>query len=281
MKKSVWFLLIVGIMLSLMSCTRVPPGYVGIKVNLLGDDRGEMQVYETGRYGVGMNTEWHKFPTFRQNYVWTKNPAEGSEKDESFSFPIEGMVVGVDIGIEYSLDPEKIPEIFTSYRKGVEELTDITIRNEVRDTFNEVAGEYTMDTLITGGMEDFMNTVAKSVKEYFEPQGIYIHSLSLVSAPRYPDSIVKAIEAKNEATQRAVQRENELRESIAEAEKKKAEAEGEASMMLTLAEAEAKANEIKTQSLTKEIIQMEWIKKWDGQLPSVSSDSSGLMLDIR
>jgi hypothetical protein len=68
---------------------------IGVKVNTLGSDRGDMEVFGVGRYAVGLNTEWYKFPTFKNNYVWTADETEGSEKDESFNFPIEGMVVGL------------------------------------------------------------------------------------------------------------------------------------------------------------------------------------------
>jgi len=281
MKKWKMLLMIALIMVVMIGCTRVPPGYVGIKVDLLGGDRGEMQIFETGRYGKGLNTEWHKFPTFKQNYVWTQDANEGSKNDESFTFPIEGMVVGLDVGIEYSLIKEQIPEIFTSYRKGVDDLTDITIRNEVRDAFYEFSGDYTMDSLISGGMTTLMASVFESTAEYFQPKGIIIHSLSLVNAPKYPESIVKAIEMKNGATQRAAQAENELREAVAEAEKKKAQAEGEASRMVTIAQAEAEVNKLRTKSLTKEILQLEWITKWDGHLPEVSAgESSGMLFTI-
>jgi regulator of protease activity HflC (stomatin/prohibitin superfamily) len=276
--KKILFILLVLVLFS--SCTLVKPGYVGIKVYLTGNKKGQMEVKTPGRYGIGINTQWYEFPTFKQNYVWTKDPKEGSPDDESFNFPVDGMVVGLDVGIEYSLEEGKIPNIFESYRKGVEELTDITIRNAVRDSINREAANYSMDSLVEKGADDLLKKAEKYVYQYFIEKGIIIHSLSLVSAPRYPVSVVNAITSKIEATQRAVQKENELREAKAEAEKKKAQAEGDAAAMVQMAKAEAEANRLKSNSITRNIIQMEWIKKWDGKLPEVSS-SADFIIDMK
>jgi regulator of protease activity HflC (stomatin/prohibitin superfamily) len=263
--------------MALLGCFRVPPGHEGLKVNILGSDKGEIEQYPTGQYLMGINTEWFIFPTFNQNYVWTQDQAEGSPNDESFTFSIDGLAVNIDIGIEYSLNPEKIKDIFVTYRKGVDELTDVTIRNQVRDAFNTFSKDYDMDTLISGGMTQLVDQVEEYLKESFATKGILIQSISLVNAPRYPRTVQSAIEAKIEATQRAVQRENELREAKAEAEKKIAEAEGQAQSILALARAEAEANSIVARSITQNIIQMEWIKKWNGELPEVTSDANFMM----
>lgn len=268
-------LIIVAVLLviALTACSRVAPGYQGIMVNTLGENKGEMYQVTTGRYWVGPRKELHVFPTFNQNYVWTQDAQEGSPNDESFTFPVDGLVVGLDVGIEYSLEPDRIIDIFTTYRRGVNELTDVTIRKAVRDSINDLASEYDMDSLVEQGASALVDAAFEEVRDYFAPQGIIIHSLSLVSAPRYPDSVVRSIEAKIEATQRAVQRENELREAQAEAAKQVAQAQGQADSLLISATAEAEANRIKTASLTTQIIQMEWIQKWNGQLPEVATDS--------
>lgn len=273
-------LLVVLAALMLASCYRVDPGSVGIRVDLTGNEQGELQVYPPGRHAVGVQTRWFQFPVFRQNYVWTAAQNEGSPTDESFSFPVEGLVVQVDVGVEFSLDNERITDIFTRYRRGVDELVNVVIRNQVRDAFNRLASDYTMDDLISGGIEQLITEVEQSIIEYFEPDGIFIHSLSLVNAPRYPQTVQRSIEAKIEATQRATQRENELREAEAQAAKDVAEAEGRAQALLVQAQAEAEANRIRSNSLTNQILESRWIEQWDGQLPEVISGDAELLLNI-
>ena len=67
-KISMMLLLLVLVVGSAVGCSRVPPGYVGVKVNLLGGAKGvDTEELGVGRYFIGPNTELHLFPTFTQN----------------------------------------------------------------------------------------------------------------------------------------------------------------------------------------------------------------------
>ena len=107
---------------TLAACSKVPVGNVGVKVFLLGGEKGVDSVELTpGRYYIGIIEELFLFPTFTQNYVWTKDPAEGSPNDESITFQtVEGMNVGADVGISYAVNGEKVSTIFEKYRKGID-----------------------------------------------------------------------------------------------------------------------------------------------------------------
>ena len=275
-------LLIITMMLGMVSCETVPAGYKGVKVNVLGSDKGAIVAVPTGKYMMWPNVEYHKFPLFNQNYVWTKSREESSPRDESFTFSINGMPVNVDVGIEYSLDETKILELFLKYRKNVDELTSITIRNVVRDNFNKYSLKYDIDTLMSGGMNELIAMVLSETTAYFADDGINIISLSLVAAPRYPESIVAAIEEKNKATQRAIQRENELREVEAESQKTIAQsrAKYESAKYQALANRELSSSFSTTLiSKMKLEVQQEWIKKWDGKLPSTIAGDSTLLMN--
>ena len=69
----------------------------------------------------------------------------------------------------------------------------------------------------------------------------------------------KAIEEKQVAEQKVLTAKQELEKSKVEAERKVVEAE-----------AEKKANEMKQQSLTDNVIKEKFIEKWNGQLPTVT-----------
>lgn len=43
-------------------------------------------------------------------------------------------------------------------------------------------------------------------------------------------------------------------------------------------EGQKEANKVESESLTQEILTKYWIEKWDGKLPKVSSDDSGIIL---
>ena len=85
---------------------------------------------------------------------------------------------------------------------------------------------------------------------------------------------------KNAAVQSALKAENKVKEAEAEAKIKIAEAKGNAEAMQIKADAEAYYNRTIAASLSTLIVQEDWIEKWDGHLPTVSTSGSGLMFDM-
>jgi regulator of protease activity HflC (stomatin/prohibitin superfamily) len=277
----------IGLLLSMLvfgvACSKVTAGNVGIKVNLLGAEKGVSQeVLGPGRYWLGMNEELYVFPTFQQNYTWTASLTEGNSTDESLTFQTkEGMVVNVDIGISYSVDSEKVATLFQKYRKGVDELTDVVLRNAVRDSLNEFGATLSVEEVYSTKKAELMAKVQEKVATEFKPIGINIENLFLIGSMRLPTNVIAALNSKIEATQKAQQRENELRESEAEAKKVVAQAEGESKATLLRAEAEAKANKLKLATLTRELIQYEAIQRWDGKLPQVNGSGTMPMINLK
>lgn len=87
---------------------------------------------------------------------------------------------------------------------------------------------------------------------------------------RLPDNIVRAINSKIEATQKAQQRENELQTAAAQAQIAREEARGVADAKVIAAEGEAEANRKVAKSLTPELIEYIMSQKWDGKTPVVT-----------
>lgn len=262
--------------MTMVGCMKVPAGYRGIKVYLLGTNKGvDTEELGVGRYWIGINEELYLFPTFTQNYVWTKDPAEGSPQDESITFQTkEGLSVNGDIGISYHIDADKVPLVFQKYRRGVEEITDIYLRNMVRDAFNQFGSQTAVEGVYGAGKTALLDSVQKSVADQVADVGISIEKVYLIGAFRLPDSVIKALNSKIEATQRAEQRENELREAQAEAEKKIAEAHGEAQSTILRAKAEAEAIRLKRIELDPLMVQYESVQKWNGILPQVTGQAT-------
>ena len=267
---------------SVAACTDVPAGNVGVKVFLLGGDKGvDTETLGVGRYWIGWNEDLYIFPTFMQNYVWTKDPAEGSPNDESISFQTaDGMTANADIGISYSLDPEKISIIFQTYRRGVEEITDTFLRNMVRDALVKQASNKPIEYVYGAGKAELIAAVQKDVSEQVGPIGIKIDKIYWIGEIRLPEVVLKSINAKNAATQMAQQRQNEVAQAKAEADKKIEDARGQAESILRVAEAQAKANQLLSDSLTAEFVQYQAITKWDGQLPKMTGSAAVPFIDV-
>ena len=271
--------------LSAMACTDVPAGYVGVKVYLLGGPKGvDSEVLKTGRYYIGINEQLYLFPTFKQNYTWgTASERNGKPVDESITFQTkEGMQVHADVGITYSIEHDKVPLVFQTYRRGVDEITDTFLRNNVRDAFNEIASTMEVQSVYGEGKSDLLKKVTAKVRNEVGPLGIVVDEVYLVNSFKLPDNVVAALNSKIEATQRAQQRENELREAEAESKKVVAKAEGESQALLTNAKAQAEANTILSRSLTPELVHLKEIEKWDGSYPTVMGGSgTSTILDLR
>lgn len=255
---------------SVAACSYVPAGNVGVKVNTLGGDKGvDTEVLGVGRYWLGWNEELYLFPTFMQNYVWTAAVDEGSPNNESISFQTaDGMTANADIGISYSIDPNKVADIFQTYRRGVEEITDTFLRNMVRDALVKQASTKPIEYVYGAGKAELIADVQADVAEQVGDLGIKIDKIYWIGEIRLPQTVIDSINAKNAATQMAQQRQNEVAQAKAEADKKIEDARGTAESILRVAEAQAKANKVLADSLTIELVQYEALQKWDGKLPT-------------
>ena len=156
--------------LFLVGCSSVPPGNVGVVVNPLGNERGvEDQQLNTGIHFIAPWKTVYLFPIFEQNVTWV----ERGDTNYAFNFQTcEGMAVGCDIGITFHLKPTAIPMIFQKYRSGISEITNVFVKNYVRDAINRAASKMQIEDLYGLGKEAFFNDVETSVRNDLSPIGI-------------------------------------------------------------------------------------------------------------
>ena len=264
--------------IAIASFNKVPAGYTGIKVYLLGSNKGvDTEVLGVGRYWIGINEELYLFPTFMQNYTWTR----GGLDDESISFQTaDGMVANADIGISYSIDPNKVSEIFQTYRRGVNEITDTFLRNMVRDALVQEVSTKSIEYVYGQGKSTLISAVQESVAKQVASIGIKIEKIYWIGEIRLPETVMASINAKNAATQMAQQRQNEGAQAKAEADKKIEDARGVAESILKVAEAQAKANKVLADSLTDSFIKYQAVTKWDGVMPKFTGSSVTSFIDV-
>lgn len=262
--KRLHFLLIavVGLFLTttMSSCSKVPAGYAGVKVYLIGGNKGvDNEVLGVGRYYIGFNEELFLYPTYQVNYTFTQDSTEGSEDNEEFSFQTkEGMECEMDLGVAMHFEPSKISKMFQTYRKGEEEIRGIVVRNTIRDALNKVGGTMPVEYAYGEGKAKLVDTVKTIVKTQLFESGIVIDNVYLIGSIRIPDAVKTALNAKITATQKALEAENKVKQAEAEAKIKIAQAEGE-----------AKAMDVKGDAIRRNpsILQQAAIEKWNGILP--------------
>lgn len=278
MKSFKFLTLLVSVLmvLSFSSCTYHPveAGYVGVKVNKLGSDKGvQSEVLKPGRYFPTVNEEIYDFPTFQVNYVFTKAVDEGSATNEEFTFQTaEGMECSMDLGIAMHFEETKIPLMFQTYRKGVDEIRSIVVRKEVRDALNRVGGIMPVESVYGAGKGKLIDSVLLIAKTKLLPTGIVLDGISLIGSIRIPQTIIAALNAKVQMNQEAEKARNEV-----------AKAEAQARTLLVQAQAEAEANRLKQAVLTDKLLQQQWIEAWKAggsQVPNVIGAQGGMMYQL-
>lgn len=274
--------------LTFVGCTtHVEPGHVGVRIVSCGSDVGVDPVaLGVGYHSTGVCTTIVEYPTFMQAAVWTHNLHEGHPVDESITFTnADQMSIAADISLAYTLDPKLVPAFYSRFKAdNLDVFTHGFLRNIAREKFDEAAGKYKIESIM-GNNSDFLKEVRTNLQNEVFAYGINISQFGFIGAPRPPESIIKAINLKLEATQRSIQVENELRESQAQAKKSVAKAEGEALAEIAkakgdaeskklAADAEAYANQKIASSLSSVLVEYRKVSKWDGKLPTVSGGST-------
>ncbi len=239
------FIALIFIFNLFIAIERIDAGYVGIKVNLVGDNRGvdDITIVTGWVLYMPLFTQIHEFPTFTQ--VKDYEPFYVNAKD--------GSEFVVDPTFSYYVDRALVPKLFSQYRRSLQELENGYLRNVVMDSYRIIANSFPSDSLISN-RQQFESLVQKMLQEELQKEGFVFQQLT--SNLTAPQSLKDAIDAKNRTTQEAYQAENKLRQAEAEAKAK-----------IIAAEAEKKVNDLKSSALTPLIIQQMYIEKWDGRLP--------------
>ena len=241
------------------SCERIDAGHVGVKVNQYGDNKGVDDVVAvTGMVFYNpITTRIYEFPTFIQHKEYKgENSFVVNSKD--------GSEFNVSPIMNYSVQRDKVPAIFSKYRRPLEDIEEGFLKTAVYDAFRLATNKYTADELISNRAV-FEIEVRRLLDGQLLKEGFTINQFT--SNLIYPETFKRSIEAKNNAVQAALRAENEVKTAEAQAKIKVATAEGNAQAMLTSAKAEAESNRMKQVTLTPLLLQLEYINIWDGKLP--------------
>ena len=252
------------------SCTVIDSGEIGIKFHKWSANEQDYGGVEgTCKGWVFYNpitTKVFSYPTYiqRKNY-------------EAFNVNAkDASIFSMDPTIAYRINPEKACDIFTKYRKGIEDLENGYIRTCIYEAYRTCANQYTSDSLMSN-RANFERDVRNRLEASLMDEGFIVEEFTSQITP--PESLAQMINEKNAAVQSALKAENKVKEAEAEAKIRIAEAKGAAEAMQIKADAEAYYNRTIAASLSPLIVQEDWIEKWNGTVPTVMSGSN-MMLDM-
>jgi regulator of protease activity HflC (stomatin/prohibitin superfamily) len=278
--------------LSLAACGQtIDSGNVGIKIKNYGSGAGvQAQSLPTGWQPLGIGERIVEYPVITRTYQWTRAKDGDTQDNEEFAFnDSTGLPLTADLSITFKMDPQKVPEIYKTYKLDFDALRNGPIRAYVRTAVALEASKYTSDQLYTADRQKVIVAALADVQKHFANSGIDITDMQWIGSIRFPDSVTHAIEQKTAADQQAqvALRQVEVNENQAKA--RVAAAEGEAAAKVAQAKGEAEALRIQGEAIRQnpQVLESKYLDvlhdKWDGALPNtmLSGSNPTMMLKTK
>lgn len=184
------------------------------------------------------------------------NQAIYAESAESIGFS-----AGMNCSAQIYSETDAVKFLYCYNNKPLSEIMDSEIRARVESKFVEECASRTLNEILTQ-KEEIMKSVRDDVTAYFAERGITITVLGMKDGLEYDDATIqKSINDKFSSEMKLTTQKNENERIISEAQ------------------AKAEANRILSESLTDEVLKKQYYEKWDGKLPTVMSDSNGIIID--
>lgn len=228
----------------------VEPGHTGVVVNL---GKVSTTVLEEGLH--------FKIP-FVSQIVQIDNRVMKTEV-ESNAASKDLQTISSKVSINYRVNKSASADI---YKNVGNDFTNVIVNPAIQECVKSIAAKYTAEQLITN-RATVSTEMEDAISQKINPYGLSIEVFNIVNFD-FSEEFNKAIEAKQTAQQEALKAEQDLARIKVEAEQ-----------TIEKAKAEAEAYNLKNEQLTDKVIMMEFIDKWNGELPKVASDT-GALFDV-
>lgn len=200
----------------------------------------------------------------------TESHAEAATKDL--------QRVTATVALNWNLDPKTVN---TMYRTVGDEhqISETIISPAVNEVLKASTAKMTAEEVLTKRME-LKKTIDDMLLARLSAYNIIVRDISLVNLDFTPE-FNHAVEAKQIAEQKAKQSEYEALMATQQAKAAVNKAKGEAEANLTIARAQAEGQKLLKQTLTADVLKLEYLKKWNGELSQISIGSgAGIMFDV-
>lgn len=265
-------ILVIAIIASIIqpfAIEKVDSGYKGIKVSLVGSQRGVTNYqYKTGWVVYNTWTEQMlEFPTFQQHI----------EYDDQQVITKGGFPATIKPTFNYSLKEANIGDMFVNLRLDVKQVEQGWLKNAIIGAVNDVANTWEVDSIF-GHRQQFEASI---VAECNVRLAKWFNVSQLRTNITPPEALQEAIISKTKAIQQAEASEQQALTAIAEGKRKVAVARAYSAETIINAQAAALAIKIKQNQLSP--LYIEYVKQnaWDGKLPTTVTGGSGTLLNIK
>lgn len=259
--------LIVGF-LQPYSFEKVDNGYKGLKISLVGSQRGVTNYqYKTGWVVYNTWTEQLKeFPLYQQHI----------EYDDQQVITKGGFPATIKPTFNYSLKEQSIGDMFVNLRLDIKEIEQGWLKNAIIGAVNDVANTWEIDSIFEHRQSFEASIVAECnlrLTKWFN-----VSQLRTNITP--PEALQEAIIAKTKAIQQAEASEQQALTAIAEGKRKVAVARADSAELIINASAAAMSIKIKQNQITPMYIEYLKAQAWDGKLPTTIAGGASMFLNV-
>lgn len=216
----------------------------------------------------------HKIEVKTRTVNYDKNGNEGDARDTSQLFGASKDLQDVQIGVvvNYHINPDKVDAIYAQYR-DTENYEANVIEPVIREVVKSTSAQYTAEELVTKRAE-FSDRVNVELTNRFSSKDAVLERFSVTNF-EFSKAFTQAIEAKVTATQNAEAAKNKLEQ-----------VKFEAQQTIEKSKADAEAIRIQAQAITqqggKEYVNLKWVEKWDGHMPTTMlGDSASTLINLK
>lgn len=248
------FILAISAIIIASSCERVQPNYYGVLMENYGKSGKSDYSIQQGRVStMSPGTELYQLPAFEQraNFEDKVLHLKAADNTEFTAKPLYSYKVIKDRAIDV---------VFQNARLGsgdefMRSLEDNVLEPHIYDLIKEESRKYITDSLMAnGGSLKFEDAVQAIVKKAFNESGLELITFSCNLD--FSEKVKAKIDNRNEVNTNI----SVIDQQIAEQKKRN-----------ELAELKAQENIILSKGITSQILQQQFIEKWDGKTPIYGS----------
>lgn len=254
-KKGLLSIIPLGLLVFVQSICVIPSNTVGVKYSAL---HGTSK--DTLKEGVHLVT-----PFVDKIYKIDTTVQERTDDNVSVQTK-DAQWAKMQVNVKYEVSKSNAFKVYKQY-KTMDALKDNIIGNYAQNAMNEVCSNYNIIDLLGDKRNEIINKATDILKQNLEKEGVTLKMLT-----------IKDLDA-GKKIEKAISDEAVAKKQVETAKQKQEKARTEAETKLIEAEGEANANAVKTKALTPEVLQEQWINKWDGKLPNVTDGNTMIGLD--
>lgn len=254
--------------ISLTSCERVAPNFLGVLMESYGKNGKSDYSKQQGRVNTwSPGTELFQVPAFEQRGEFMENGVKKTlqlKASDNTQFTANPLY-------SYKAIPDRIVDLVfqnSRYGNGAEfmnALEDNVLEPHIHDIIKEESRKYSTDTLMaSGGSLVFENKVQELVRKSFADKGLELVTFSCNLD--FSDKVKAKIDSRNEVNTNV----SVLDQQIIEQRK-----------INELATLKAEQNKIISSGITPQLLQQQFIEKWDGKTPLYGSTPLTIFKNIQ